>query len=524
MFIDRLETYLGRNTTLEERQELLLEFEDLIANYLTPLWKREDGTVLSRGGNYSEYQLFFTVYKSLNDLAVSAGDIQVELIVLWYAVVFVYAYLAYLNHRNAVYSHSIVVVASIAAVSLATLAAIGLSAWLGFPATSLTNTVVPFIAMGIGIDDTFVIVSTYMQVFDRSLDAETIAAKTTAIAGPMILYTTATNMVAYGIASVLPIYIVQLFCWQMILNIALNLVVLMLMVIPFLRYDALRILRGNREASCFPGDVEAESDKREHWLNAFLESLYTDYLFTPKGKAISAVFFAILFGLLAWQAFTYDNRGLDMSAISPDGSFQRDFFKLDEQHFGFRPAYFVLQSGRFESREMQEFVFDSFDTLLTSPWVNAYPRIELQQPLQLMRQDLNLSGPVDPNMFYRVLADFMRLSGEISLDRMVCKDVISDEFVSCLKMTGTETGLAYNPNIRLWGLLIPFPLKGLVSTEDIITSVDETQQLMDRVASEYDASEDPNFRCYVSVASVLSHAANPVMLQLMGSSYALYHQ
>jgi len=47
---------------------------------------------------------------------------------------------------------------------------------------------------------------------------------------------------------------------------------------------------------------------------------------------------------------------------------------------------------------------------------------------------------------------------------------------------------------------------------------------MDRVASEYDASEDPNFRCYVSVASVLSHAANPVMLQLMGSSYALYHQ
>jgi patched 1 protein/patched 2 protein len=216
------------------------------------------------------------------------------LVVVWYIVVFVYGYLAYLNHRNSIYSHSVVVVVSIAAISLATLSAIGLSAWMGLPATSLTNTVVPFIAMGIGIDDTFVVISAFMQCFDRGLDAESIVAKTTEAAGPMILYTTATNMVAYGIASALPVYIIQLFCYQMVLNIALNLIILMLLVIPFLRYDAQRILAGKSE-NCFPGDVNGDhKGKHEHWMNQLFERMYVDYLFTPRGKALSAIFFAVL--------------------------------------------------------------------------------------------------------------------------------------------------------------------------------------------------------------------------------------
>ena len=505
VFNNRIAAYLGRNTTRDEREHILLDFEDAVADYLSPLWRKESNTILSRDGNVSSQRLDFSVYKSLNDLAVSAGEIQVGLIVAWYVVVFVYGYLAYINHRNAIYSHSLMVIFSIAAISLSTLSAIGLSAWMGLPATSLTNTVVPFVAMGIGTDDTFVLISTFMQCFDRSLDAESIVAKTTEAAGPMMLYTTATNMVAYGIASTLPVYIIQLFCYQMVLNIALNLIILLLLVIPFLRYDAQRILAGHRE-NCFPGDVNGDhKGKHEHWMNQFFERLYVDYLFTTPGKIISSVLFALMFGLLAWQGFAHTEVGLDLSTISPDGSVQKDFFNLDEHFFGSATGYFVIQSSRFESVEMQQFLFDSFGAFIESPWVDSVENLLRLVPTEIMYSVGNVSYPTEPSRYYEEIAFYLRVYGDIDLDRMVCINVVSGDLVSCLEMIQPQGSLPYDPNVRLYGMRIPFPLQGLISTNDIITSVKETHELLDAIVATYDSSDDPNFRCYVSLPPVLKY-------------------
>jgi len=488
----RLNERLGRNTTYAERESILLDFEGAVEAYLEPLWRKAAGTVLSSTGDFANEQLYFSVFRSLNDLAVKAGDIDAGLIVAWFAVVLVYGYAAYTNHRNTIYSHSRLVVVSVIVVGLATLSSIGLSAWADLPATSLTNSIVPFIAMGIGIDDAFVVLATFTDAFDVNMAPDRIAAKTMAVAGPMILYTTVTNIVVYGVASTLPVLIIQLFCWQMLINIALNFLVLFLVIIPLLRWEAKRMMAGRPETCIGTPD---ENGPTELWFTTLLVTFYRDYLLTTPGYVISGVLFSALFGMLAWQAFTLTTTGLDLSVISPDGSFQKEFFLQDERYIGSSDGYFVLQSDRFESREIQLLVVNAIAALQVSPWV--IPIANSEVPFQTMYELQGLSFPVEPSRFYSELAVFLRDFGTTSLDRLRCKNVVTDELVDCLDMIKTTTDLPYNPNVRIHGIRMPFPLTGLNSTKKIIDSVEDVEQVVNRAIQDYDASNDASFRCYV---------------------------
>ena len=108
-----------------------------------------------------------------------------------------------------------------------------------------------------------------------------------------------------------------------------------------------------------------------------------------------------------------------------------------------------------------------------------------------------LSFPVEPSRFYSELAVFLRDFGTTSLDRLRCKNVVTDELVDCLDMIKTTTDLPYNPNVRIHGIRMPFPLTGLNSTKKIIDSVEDVEQVVNRAIQDYDASNDASFRCYV---------------------------
>lgn len=177
---------------------------------------------------------------------------------------------------------------------------------------------------------------------------------------------------------------------------------------------------------------------------------------------------------------------------------QKAFFEVDENYFGSATGYFVIQSSRFDSPEMQAFVFESFGTFIESSWVDSYENLIRMIPTENMYRLGNNSNPIEPSRYYQEFAEYLELYGELALDRMICINVVSDELVSCLKMIQPQGELPYDPNVRLHGMRVPFPLQGLVSTSDIITSVKETHEVLDNIVKTYDSSEDPMFRCYVS--------------------------
>lgn len=83
---------------------------------------------------------------------------------------------------------------------------------------------------------------------------------TLSLAGPSVLFTSITNVVAFFVASTVPIEIVRLFCLQMGLTEILNFLSLLLIFLPLMVLDCHRTLvgRGDMGVVCCPKEQKLD--------------------------------------------------------------------------------------------------------------------------------------------------------------------------------------------------------------------------------------------------------------------------
>jgi hypothetical protein len=243
----------------------------------------------------------------------------------------------------------------------------------------------PFIALGIGIDDMLVVSMAYatsVKLFDGkndkykdrySGDVTILMEDVMAEALPSILFTSLTNFVAFGFASLVPIVVTETFCQLMMIGIVMNVLFIITMFLPMMYFDACRVMadepRGEfgtvtfcynkEETSCIPGKLvstESMNEAKGNGLTAsqrFMEYYYGPFLMKPISKVVVLVLAFGFFGVQLGMSLTQLEDGTRTSDLFADGTYQYDFQVPFEQMFGFLPATYVQYSKSFEDPSLQ---------------------------------------------------------------------------------------------------------------------------------------------------------------------------
>lgn len=140
------------------------------------------------------------------------------------------------------FSHNVVMaILGIAGPLMATGTAFGFLFLFGFPFNSITL-VMPFLIIGVGCDDVFIIIHA-MRKTDKSESLEDRIAETMEEAGPSITVTSATNCLSFAIGIATPTPAISLFCLYTCVAVAVDFVYQLTFFVAVLVYEEKRLMK-----------------------------------------------------------------------------------------------------------------------------------------------------------------------------------------------------------------------------------------------------------------------------------------
>jgi len=304
--------------------------------------------ILERADNSNE--MIILDYSSSRSFDDEFGDVlndDLALVNISYIVVFIFlgAILgsSFIPGRG---SRWTVALAAICLIALSTLAGFGLSSAVGWFYTPVHG-MLPFILLGIGVDDIFII----CNAFDRELkvarsketDEEIITRSANALAraGSSITVTSLTDIVAFAISSSSSLPALSSFCsWASIC-----ILFLWIFACTFfpacLVFDEKRQRDNRRECLCWlqrPNDsqdensVEEEKGNKISFLSTYFIKYHSSAIFSTPGKALILLFFS---GFLACGIYGATQLSVEDTSryFIPEGSYLLKYLEISDKYF-----------------------------------------------------------------------------------------------------------------------------------------------------------------------------------------------
>ena len=229
--------------------------------------------------------------------------------------------------RDPVQSRMAVGLGASVAVTLAMATGFGLLFICGIPMTSIHG-MLPFILVGVGLDDSFVIVADFYR-HPRSIPIEERVRKTMNDVGLSILTTSLTSSCAFGLGAISSIPAVFWVCLYAFPAISIVFLYSVTMFIAIIVIDERRVDANRRDfLCCIPAKNEATSDNgaaggmeghHHSHVDRFM-SAYADFLLQPVVKVVVLVVFAAMFAVFAWST-TLLKQEFTVELVLPKGSY-----------------------------------------------------------------------------------------------------------------------------------------------------------------------------------------------------------
>lgn len=231
--------------------------------------------------------------------------------------------------RDTVMSRVAVGLGASATVTLGMAASFGLMFICGVPMTSIHG-MLPFILVGVGLDDAFIITSEFYRL-SRSIPVEDRIAKTMNEIGLSVVTTTVTSAVAFGLGCISSIPAVYWLCLYAFPAIIVDFFFSITMFVAIIVIDERRIDENRRDMfCCFTAKKSTEEEgitdevpPEESNLDRLMGK-YADFLLKPFVKYVVLVLFAALFSVCAWST-TMLEQEFTVELVLPQGSYVVDF-------------------------------------------------------------------------------------------------------------------------------------------------------------------------------------------------------
>ncbi|GFR79109.1 protein patched homolog 1 [Elysia marginata] len=152
-------------------------------------------------------------FTTLMDIMKDFSNISVTRVVLGYVLMFIYACVSLLRWNDAVSSQSGIGMAGVILVSLSVAAGLGICSVLSISFNASTTQIIPFLALGLGVDDMFLIAHTYHENVDL-VPPQEVTGEVLKRTGVTVLLTSLSNMMAFFTAAIIPIPALRAFTLQ----------------------------------------------------------------------------------------------------------------------------------------------------------------------------------------------------------------------------------------------------------------------------------------------------------------------
>ena len=388
---DQLELlYSSTSWTSEKRREgLATAFDDALTAQWLNRHNKEEGTGFEASGNYSSFRLDFSTGVSFADLLEDGSRLEGSLVGLSYGLMVVLvitqlgSYIPALVRIKDTTSMQLFFVNSygslglygLLVIALGSIAGIGFASYVQITLNALTINLVPFVSLGLGIDDMFVLAHTMISLNDRARSVESNMAEVLRLAGPSVCLTSFANAMAFLLIYYIPIAAVRQLVLVLMISVLINLIFLFLIFVPLMiwdlrrnhanRYDLIYIKSSKVTKTTVCGDKYGTPI-----LDVFIDKVYAPFLSNKIVKLIVIVCFCIFFGWALWNGIVNTEQGLRTSDIALKNSYQRDLAVLAEAEFPIQRAHLLTRAlgYNFSDPRAQQIILNALDNLDESPW------------------------------------------------------------------------------------------------------------------------------------------------------------
>ncbi|CAJ0585655.1 unnamed protein product, partial [Mesorhabditis spiculigera] len=224
-------------------------------------------------------------------------------------------------------------------VTYSSICGLGVTTWLGINFNAATTQIVPFLSLGLGIDDMFLLLHNYDEIINTvRKDEMGVLLKET---GLSVMVTSLNNILAFFAGTVLPVPALRSFCLQTAILLVFNLLSLVIIFPAFISLDLKRLRKGKRDLGyCFPPTEDPAAIAALDKENRQAECIVT-------GLTIAMT----VFGLVGMYNSTL---GLELSDVLPEHTAPAAFMRAREKYFSFYPMFAVLKGGNVDIPNQQE--------------------------------------------------------------------------------------------------------------------------------------------------------------------------
>merc|ERR1712226_303915 len=272
--------------------------------------------------------------KSFGDVSAGAIFFDAWLMVAGYLLMFTYTILV-LGKMNSLEVRLYLSIAGIAGVFMGLAIAIGLSSMLGYAYTPM-HAMLPFLCLGIGIDDMFVIVQCWSNLrMDASTSIQEKMGLALQRAGVSITVTSLTDIFAFGVGAISIMPGLESFCVSTAFGLAAIFLLQITWFVAWMSLDEERVLA--RRDGVLPCIIHKEESKglscfpsRENSWS--MGSIYGHLLNSRVFKAITLIITLAVFGIGAW-GWSQMKMKFDPVLLLPGDSYLRKWVNTHEDYY-----------------------------------------------------------------------------------------------------------------------------------------------------------------------------------------------
>ncbi|ESO92335.1 hypothetical protein LOTGIDRAFT_71238, partial [Lottia gigantea] len=219
------------------------------AKEILETWQRNFSLIINQFGNDTmQDNVYAFSYTSLLDIIRDFSSISVVRVVMGYVLMFLYALISLLKWNDAVNSQSGIGMAGVLLVSLSVAAGLGICSVINIKFNASTTQIIPFLALGLGVDDMFLLAHTYAE-HAKDIPYSEQTGECLKRTGVTVLLTSLSNMLAFFTAAIIPIPALRAFSLQAAILVIFNMGSVLLIFPAIVSLDLVR--RGDKRLDVF---------------------------------------------------------------------------------------------------------------------------------------------------------------------------------------------------------------------------------------------------------------------------------
>nr|XP_022315752.1 patched domain-containing protein 3-like isoform X2 [Crassostrea virginica] len=315
-------------------------------------------------------QTYYISTRSRSDEAGNAIRGDVSLLSAGYILVIVYLFLVF-GRLNCVEQRVGLSLAGVIVIGMSIGFSFGLSSAAGWEYGPL-HSILPFLLLGIGVDDMFVIVGSYQSLSHHELDLPLTQrmGKLLRHAGVSILVTSVTDILAFGIGASTTLPALKSFCVFSCLGILGLFSLALTFFVACFTLDIMRTEQGRNACICcykHKPEYKPNNCSQRNNFNIFLRKYYSKMILKLPVKIVVVVITLALLGLNIWGFYSL-KQDYNENWFYPSDSYAYEYNEMKEKYFpggGARGAVYCKNIDYFTSKTR-------FESLYTELSANQY--------------------------------------------------------------------------------------------------------------------------------------------------------